>query len=157
MEPFSSFPQFCFYSQVTSTVVDGHHIPLVFGLSAKNHLYATVTGKKDAILLNPAVTSFVIAGSFLIYLTTGHESVYAPLGDIAMFLLGDGTGDIQSLATRFMTLSSTWEKRRVERGSRIVTAVPSAMNIVLQMPRGNLETINPRPLALEIIRSDISK
>ena len=47
------------------------------------------------------------------------------------------------------------EKRRVERGSRIVTVVPSTMSLVLQMPRGNLETINPRPLVLEVVKSDL--
>lgn len=47
------------------------------------------------------------------------------------------------------------EKRRVERGSRIIVAVPSNMTLVLQMPRGNLESINPRPMVLEVVRKDI--
>ena len=47
------------------------------------------------------------------------------------------------------------EVRRVERGSRIVTAVSSNMALVLQMPRGNLETVNPRPLVLEVVKKDI--
>lgn len=50
---------------------------------------------------------------------------------------------------------SGWEKRRVERGSRIVTVVPSAMSLVLQMPRGNLETVNPRPLVMEVVKKDL--
>lgn len=45
--------------------------------------------------------------------------------------------------------------RRVERGSRIVTTVPSSMALVLQMPRGNLETVYPRPLVLDVIRAHI--
>lgn len=48
-----------------------------------------------------------------------------------------------------------WMNRRVERGSQIVTVVPSAMTLVLQMPRGNLETVNPRPLVLEVVQRDI--
>ena len=42
--------------------------------------------------------------------------------------------------------------RRVERGSRIVVAVPSDTKLILQMPRGNLETIHPRPLVLSAIK-----
>jgi elongator complex protein 1 len=38
--------------------------------------------------------------------------------------------------------------RRVERGSKIVTAVKSNISLVLQMPRGNLETVCPRALVL---------
>lgn len=48
-----------------------------------------------------------------------------------------------------------WQRRRVERGSRIVTVVPSTMSLVLQMPRGNLETINPRPLVMEAVKDDL--
>lgn len=47
------------------------------------------------------------------------------------------------------------EKRRVERGSRIVVAVPSTMSLVLQMPRGNLETINPRAMVMRVVRDDV--
>lgn len=45
----------------------------------------------------------------------------------------------------------------MERGSRIVVAVPSAMSLVLQMPRGNLETISPRPFVLEVVRADVAQ
>ncbi len=31
------------------------------------------------------------------------------------------------------------------------------MSLVLQMPRGNLETINPRPLVMEIVKQDVDK
>lgn len=47
------------------------------------------------------------------------------------------------------------EKRRVERGSRIVVAVPSSMSLVLQMPRGNLETIDPRAMVMRVVRDDV--
>ena len=46
--------------------------------------------------------------------------------------------------------------RPVERGSQIVTAIPSSSSIVLQMQRGNLETIFPRPLVLLQIRTALS-
>lgn len=46
--------------------------------------------------------------------------------------------------------------RSIERGARIVTVIPSAYSVVLQMPRGNLETIYPRALVLAGIRRSIA-
>lgn len=50
-------------------------------------------------------------------------------------------------------------ERRMERGARLVTVVPHDSRTVLQMPRGNLEVIQPRVLSLCIIGEllDISK
>ena len=42
--------------------------------------------------------------------------------------------------------------RSIERGAVIVTAIPRAQCLVLQMPRGNLETIYPRAFVLSSIR-----
>lgn len=47
--------------------------------------------------------------------------------------------------------------RNVERGAKIVTVMPTAYALVLQMPRGNLETIYPRALVLAGIRRCISE
>lgn len=47
--------------------------------------------------------------------------------------------------------------RRVERGSRIVTLVPDDTKLVLQMPRGNLETIHPRALVLSAVRKNLDE
>ena len=45
--------------------------------------------------------------------------------------------------------------RSIERGATIVTAVPQAQCLILQMPRGNLETIYPRAFVLSSIREFI--
>ena len=42
--------------------------------------------------------------------------------------------------------------RNIERGAKIVTVIPSIYAVILQMPRGNLETIYPRALVLAGIR-----
>ena len=42
--------------------------------------------------------------------------------------------------------------RSIERGGRIVTAVPTTFSVILQMPRGNLETIFPRAMVIAGIR-----
>lgn len=45
--------------------------------------------------------------------------------------------------------------RSIERGAKIVTVMPSIFALVLQMPRGNLETIYPRALVLAGVRDSI--
>jgi elongator complex protein 1 len=45
--------------------------------------------------------------------------------------------------------------RSIERGARLITVMPSSYSLVLQMPRGNLETIYPRALVLASIRRSI--
>lgn len=45
--------------------------------------------------------------------------------------------------------------RSIERGARLVTVTPSGYSLILQMPRGNLETIFPRALVLAGIRQSI--
>jgi len=45
--------------------------------------------------------------------------------------------------------------RSIERGARLVTVMPSAYSVVLQMPRGNLETIYPRAMVVAGIRRSI--
>lgn len=47
--------------------------------------------------------------------------------------------------------------RPIERGSKIVTIMPSIHAVVLQAPRGNLETISPRALVLASVRQSIAK
>ena len=45
--------------------------------------------------------------------------------------------------------------RNIERGAKLVTVMPSTFSLVLQMPRGNLETIYPRALVLAGIRCSV--
>ncbi|KAL2833397.1 IKI3 family-domain-containing protein [Aspergillus cavernicola] len=47
--------------------------------------------------------------------------------------------------------------RSIERGSRLVTVMPTTFSVVLQAPRGNIETIYPRALVLAGIRSFIDR
>ncbi len=41
--------------------------------------------------------------------------------------------------------------RRIEQGGRLVAAPPGGHSAILQMPRGNLETVRPRPLVVAAI------
>ncbi|KAI0919135.1 hypothetical protein AcV5_002129 [Taiwanofungus camphoratus] len=118
---------------------------LFIGLSHGGKLHvASSNGESRTLATN--VNSFTVASGFLIFTTTAHVAQFASLHILSSIL--SGLADATLLE---------WETRRVERGSRIVAAVPSTMSLVLQMPRGNLETINPRPLVMEIVRQDIDR
>lgn len=158
MLPISSFPEFCPVSQQVAIQLGPTTVTLLLGLSAGSKLYASTPSHAIAPLLSSAVSSFAVAGSFLTYTTSAHESLYVPLSTLAELLETPGLdmreGGAEAALSR---LTKAAEKRRIERGSRIVAAIPSAMSLVLQMPRGNLETINPRPLVLEVVKSDIDQ
>lgn len=47
--------------------------------------------------------------------------------------------------------------RSIERGSKLVSVMPSIFAVVLQAPRGNIETIFPRALVLAGIRTFIDQ
>lgn len=47
--------------------------------------------------------------------------------------------------------------RTIERGSKLVSVMPSIFAVVLQAPRGNIETIYPRALVLAGIRTFIDQ
>ncbi|TBU27865.1 IkappaB kinase complex IKAP component [Dichomitus squalens] len=142
----AQFPEFCFWTAhalVTDDTSEGGTTttPLYIGLSHAGKLH--VTDGQATRTLASNVNSFTTTSGFLIYTTTAHLAHFAPLREL-----------MSALKTADVPLPES-ETRRVERGSRIVTAAPSTMSLVLQMPRGNLETINPRPLVMEIVRQDI--
>ena len=104
--------------------VDGD---LAVGLAHNGRLYVG----RDAVASD--ATSFVITDRLIVWTSTTHEVKFIERGQAA--------------------IQSSPLSRRVERGSRIVTAIPTAMALVLQMPRGNLETIYPRPMVLAVVRA----
>ncbi|XP_019847772.2 elongator complex protein 1 [Bactrocera dorsalis] len=87
----------------------------------------------DNELIAGDVTSFCLAGNYL---------AYTKLSELNFMLL----------ATRQHAY-----KRNMERGGRLVTTIANDARVVLQMPRGNLEVICPRVLALEIIGQMLDK
>ncbi|KOS18696.1 Elongator complex protein 1 [Escovopsis weberi] len=106
-----------------------------FGLSRGGHLYANTR------LLAKNCTSFLVTPSHLIFTTSNHFVKYVHLA-----------GEVEELEVPGDDPEKDERCRSVERGSRLVTAMPTNMSIVLQMPRGNLETIFPRAMVLAGIR-----
>uniref|UniRef100_A0A8C7U9S9 Elongator complex protein 1 n=1 Tax=Oncorhynchus mykiss TaxID=8022 RepID=A0A8C7U9S9_ONCMY len=93
------------------------------------------------------VSSFVVYDDFLLLTTHSHTCRCLRLSTLTVkglqvALAADGGQNDQNDETL----------RRVERGSRIVTVVPQDTRLILQMPRGNLETIHHRALVLAQLR-----
>ena len=88
-------------------------------------------------------TSFLKTPSHLIFTTSQHLLKFVHITEAEQM---DIPADTPELDERC---------RSIERGAKLVTVMPSICALVLQMPRGNLETIYPRALVLAGIRDSI--
>ncbi|KAI1373749.1 IkappaB kinase complex, IKAP component [Hypoxylon crocopeplum] len=117
-----------------SEVVDLAGNVIAVGLSRNGHLYA------NSRLLLKNCTSFLVTPAHLIVTTTTHLVKFIHLVDV------------DSLEVPPDDPENDERCRSIERGARLVTAMPTNMSLVLQMPRGNLETIYPRAMVVAGIR-----
>lgn len=153
----AKLPEFC---STIQTLHDG----LIIALSESGRLYL------NNQLLASGCSSFATAGDFLIYTTLQHEARFVLLQALIQKSEDPEApmtiGYSQALPADKQIDPNTKEPqgdvrtgyaRRVERGSRIVTVVASSMSMILQMPRGNLETISPRPLVLQVVRHHLDE
>ncbi|KAH7883327.1 pol II transcription elongation factor [Phlebopus sp. FC_14] len=151
-----AFLEHCLWS--TCLTVQGSR--LFVGLSSSGKLSCIIPGSAP-IQLSANTNSFTIASGFVIFTTNAHEAHFVPLVTIIDHLRmkleqEEGAMNPVDEGTPALDLpTDKWERRRVERGSRIVAVIPDTMSLVLQMPRGNLETINPRPLVMEVVKNDL--
>ncbi|KAI1007143.1 Elongator complex protein 1 [Podosphaera aphanis] len=107
---------------------------IAFGVSNNGHLYA------NSRLLVKNCTSFLLTPTHLIFTTTTKMLKFVHIRDP------------ENLQLPLDDLEIDERCRSIERGSRLITAMPTTLNLVLQMPRGNLETIYPRAMVLAGIR-----
>lgn len=131
-------------SQPTSILLSRH---LLFTLSPTSKLHVTSltsSAQHPISLSQQPVTSFTLTSSFLIFTTTSHFAHFAPLTTLEKLANGDDNAH-----------EMKWEERRVERGAKIVVASESEMSLVLQATRGNLETVYPRPMVLQVVKRDV--
>ncbi|KAK0706398.1 IKI3 family-domain-containing protein [Lasiosphaeria miniovina] len=112
---------------------------LGFGLSRNGHLYA------NSRQLAKNCTSFIVTGSHLIFTTSNHLVKFVHLASP------------KDLDVPQDDPENDERCRSIERGARLVTAMPANMSMVLQMPRGNLETIFPRAMVVAGIRQLIEQ
>lgn len=137
----SALPGFC----STWTMAAGHPI----GMSEAGQLFA---GRKT---LATDCSSFAIDPTYLIWTTFSHQAKFLPLASLASPNEDYDAAEAVNLPSGKPKPTDLSVSRRLERGSRIVTVVPSTMSLILQMPRGNLETLCPRPLVIEVVLRDL--
>ncbi|POS88075.1 hypothetical protein EPUL_000294 [Erysiphe pulchra] len=112
---------------------------LTVGMSNNGFLYA------NNRLLARNCTSFITTDAHIIFTTASH------------FLKFIYITEIEHLEVPPEDIQDDERCRSIERGARIVTAVPTCLCLVLQMPRGNLETIYPRAMVLAGVRKLIKE
>lgn len=145
----SAFPSPC---QAMLSLDACENLPAV-GLSTRGELFLA------ASLVSKDVTSFAIrhegpGGSFLLFTTRGERLVTLRVKDLVQACTA-ASDPAEAVADR---LSTPVSRRVVERGSQIVAA-PSGdrCEIVLQVPRGNLETVRPRVLIVESVAAALDE
>ncbi|KAL9590796.1 MAG: hypothetical protein Q9203_000434 [Teloschistes exilis] len=97
-------------------------------------------------ILARGCTSYLFTPLHLIFTTSQHLLKFVHIAE-----------DPEDLEVPPDTPESDERCRSIERGAKLVTAMPSVFAVVLQMPRGNLETIYPRALVLAGIRGSIDE
>lgn len=123
------------------------------GLSRSGHIYAGIRQ------LAKNCTSFVLTPDHLIFTTSNHLVKYVHLTNASGKFKSTLPNQLHHHRLTPAELEVPEDDpeadercRSVERGSRLVTAIPTKASIILQMPRGNLETIFPRAMVLAAIR-----
>ncbi|XP_062847026.1 putative elongator complex protein 1 isoform X2 [Trichomycterus rosablanca] len=129
-----SFPRPCVHTALCTVSGQEH----VIGLTERSHLYI---GNSEVA---SNISSFVVYDEFLLLTTHSHMCR-------CLLLTSMSVKDVQ-VALSSEAVQNDESTRRVERGSRIVTVVPQDTRLMLQMPRGNLETIHHRALVLAQVR-----
>ncbi|PIA93713.1 Elongator complex protein 1 [Cercospora beticola] len=115
---------------------------ILFGLTAGGLLHIQSDLQKLRIT---GCTSFAVTHTHLVYTTSNHLLKFVHLQNDSELEVPPDEPEKDERC------------RNIERGAKLVTVMPGAYSLVLQMPRGNLETIYPRALVLAGIRHEISK
>lgn len=112
---------------------------VAFGVTINGKLFA------NDVLLTSAVTSFEITENLLLFTTAQHYLQFVHLNSTKFEPLPVVESNVEDERVR-----------AIERGSILVSVMPSRSAVVLQAPRGNLETIYPRIMVLSEVRKNIS-
>lgn len=135
-----TFPQLCREFEVVPKE-DGSSI--AFGISSNGKLYA------DETQVAVGVTSIKVTESHLLFTTAQAKLCFIHLNsasDNYKYDIFNSEFESQLVDERI---------RQIERGSILVSVIPSTYSVILQAPRGNLETINPRIMVLSGVRQFI--
>lgn len=127
-----SLSQMC--QQVVVTTVGLEEKPICIGLSSNGKAFA---GSEH---LANSVTSLHVTDTH-ICLTTAQARLH--------FI---SLENIEQVKTSDENSQSDERSRMIEKGSIIITSIPSKYSLILQAYRGNLETIYPRMMVLQAVR-----
>lgn len=129
-----SFPRPCV--QTALCTLDGEEY--LIGLTERSQLYI------GDLQVASSISSFLVDDEFLLLTTHSHMC----------HCLNLSTLSIKGLQSALSSDAGQNDEtiRKVERGSRIVQVVPQDTRLILQMPRGNLETVHHRALVLAQLR-----
>jgi elongator complex protein 1 len=133
----AQFPSPCQWIQSVTMADD----EVVIGLNDRAKLYI------NGSLVSQECNSFAVHAEFFLFTTLSHQLKSCSLAKT----LED---NIQILSNKKKYDDS---HREVEQGSIIVAVVPTDTRLVLQMPRGNLEVIEPRVLMVSKLRKLINE
>ncbi|RHZ73514.1 hypothetical protein CDV55_109099 [Aspergillus turcosus] len=131
-----------------SPAVDTHwaravHLPdderILISLSRTGALYA------NSQLLAKNCTSFLVTQAHVLFTTSQHLLKFVHLTKAEEMEVPADTPETDERC------------RSIERGSKLVSVMPSKFAVTLQAPRGNIETIYPRALVLAGIRNYIDR
>ncbi|KAJ5342017.1 hypothetical protein N7541_011141 [Penicillium brevicompactum] len=133
---------------VESPNVDSHWARAV-SISDEERILITMT-RTGGLYANKRVlarncTSFLVTPSHLLFTTSQHLLKFVHLNHVDEMEVPDDTPETDERC------------RSIERGSKLVSVMPSVFAVVLQAPRGNIETIYPRALVLAGIRTFIDQ
>ncbi|QSL64880.1 hypothetical protein MERGE_002184 [Pneumocystis wakefieldiae] len=124
-----SLPLFC-YSMKNIQYMEEK---IIFSLADNGKLFAN-----DHLISNNC-TSFICCKEYLIFTTTLHLAKFVKLtSKIEDFIIPSDDTTNKNI-------------RSIEKGAIIISIIPSITALVLQMPRGNIETIYPRVLVLSSV------
>lgn len=134
MSPICTYPALSPYIQVFRHQDQS----IAFGLTYTGSIFAN-----EKLLLKNC-TSFLVTQSHLIVTTANHLMKFIHITDIDHLDLPPDEPETDERC------------RSIERGAKLVAVMPTTYAVVLQMPRGNLETVFPRALVLAGIRKSIN-
>ncbi|KAE8150092.1 IKI3 family-domain-containing protein [Aspergillus avenaceus] len=135
--PYSQSPSVdTFWAQAAQISEDER---LLISMAKTGALYANKT------LLAKNCTSFLVTEAHILFTTSQHLLKFVHLTRPEDMEVPPDTPETDERC------------RSIERGSRLVSVIPTVFAVVLQAPRGNIETIYPRALVLAGIRSFIDR
>ncbi|OAV88161.1 hypothetical protein, variant [Puccinia triticina 1-1 BBBD Race 1] len=129
----------------------GSKLNCALGLTASGKLYLN-----QEVVANDC-SSFTTDLDYLIYTTFSHQLKFIELSGLFASDRSPSAAIEPAMVQMEPARFNPSMVRAVERGSIIVSSVPSSMKVILQMPRGNIEAIHPRPMVLRSICLDFLK